>query len=266
MAPGQESLPAREQAEPNAAVAVSRALGVLDAFMGSDTQLTMSELARRVDLPKSTVHRLISQLTESGFLTRVDRRYQLSMHVLRLGNQHGLCRPGGMREIAAPHLAGLFQHTGFVVNLAVLEGSDVVYLDKIQGPRAPRSPAHVGGRMPALSTALGKAMVAHSEPAVVRQVFATGLTRRTPHSIIAPGLMRDQLLRIRDSGVAYDIQECMVGLTCVAAPVLSSARVPIAAISVSGPVVRLDPQAAAPLVIRAAALIAGEWRRSIAQT
>ena len=244
------------------AISVGRALDVLNAFMGEDATLSMSELARLNNLPTTTMHRLVLQLTDSGYLVRVGRRYQLSTHVLRLGNQHAVCRPGGLREVAAPYLAGLFQHTGFVVNLAVLEGSEVVYIDRIQGPKAPRSPSMVGGSLPALTTALGKAIVAFSSQDVVKRCFAESLVRSTPYSVVAPGMMRDQLLRARETGVAYDRQEAALGLTCVAAPILSATRAPLGAISVSGPVVRLNPESVASLVLRAASLIANDAKRA----
>lgn len=238
---------------------VGRALEVLDVFLGEDHELTLTELARRIGIPKSTAFRLVTQLTQSGYLTRVGRHYRLSLHTLALGNQHPMCRAGGLREIAAPHLASLYQHTGLIASIAVLDGTEIVYLDRIRGPRVPPTAARVGNRLPALTTALGKAIVAHSDPAVVRETIMAGLVRRTPYSIVAPGLMFEELRRTRNTGLAFDREETAVGLTCVAAPILADEpKTAVAAISVSGPVLRLVPESVTQLVTRAARLISNE--------
>lgn len=240
-------------------VTVGRALEMLDVFLGEDHELTLTELARRLDIPKSTAFRLVTQLTQSGYLTRVGRHYRLSLRVLKLGNQHPLCRPKGLREIAAAPLASLYQHTGLVASLAVLDGNEIMYLDRIRGPRVPPTSARVGNHLPALSTALGKAIVSHSDPAVIHQTISAGLVRMTPYSIVAPGLMFEELRRARAAGVAYDREETVVGMTCVAAPILAGRpRTAVAAISVSGPVLRLAPESVSQLVTRAARLISNE--------
>lgn len=246
---------------PLTAHSVDRSLQVLNGFVGSRSAMTLTELARHLEMPKSTVFRLITQLTESGYLERTGRKYRLSLRVFRLGNHYALCGPTALREVAAPHMGGLFQHTGATVSLAVLSGHRVVYLDRIRGPRSGPSPAIVGGRLPALTTALGKSILAFHTPDVVGRALRHGLVRRTPYSIVAPGLMNDQLAKVRTTGVAYDRQESMVGLTCVATPIMSAEGLPVAAISLSGLTVRFKPETVAPLVTRAAQLIASDMRR-----
>lgn len=248
-------------AAPLSAISVSRAVQVLNGFLGPRDLMTLSELSRHVGMPKSTVFRLVTQLTESGVLERRGRKYGLSMLMFRLGNHHPLCAPGALREIAAPHLGGLFQHTGFTVSLAVREGLRITYLDRVRGPMTGNSAAIVGGQLPVMTTALGKAMMAFEKDEVIRQGLSEGLSRRTPYSIVAPGLMVGQLTRIRQSGLAYDQQETMAGLVCVAAPVLTSSMRPIGALSVSGPVVRFKPESAARLVQRASQLVTADIRR-----
>jgi IclR family transcriptional regulator, KDG regulon repressor len=245
------------------AISVRRALAVLDGFMGEDHSLTLSELVRQVGMPKSTVFRLVTQLTESGYVERDGNRYSLSTHVFKLGNRHRMCGAASLRESAVPHLAALFQHTGNTVSLAVLDGLQILYLDRIRGVRSGVSPAHVGETLPAMNTALGKAMIAFGQPDDIRNAVEGNLVRRTPHSIVLPKLMRDQLIRVRQSGIAFDNQETLVGLVCVAAPILvDNTGAPVGAISLSGPALRFKAAPAAPLVRRAAALIADEVRRA----
>jgi DNA-binding IclR family transcriptional regulator len=242
---------------------VGRTLQILDAFMGEDQGMTLSDLARRVALPKSTVFRIVNQLTDSGYLTRMDRNYRLSAHVFRLGNSVAIPHHVPLRDLAVPHLAGLFQHTGFGVNLAVLDdGADVLYLDTIRGVRIPTAPFKVGATMPALVTALGKAIVAHSDDETIAQVLATPWPRRTPYTVMARGLMAEQLRKAREAGIAYDRQESVVGLVCVAAPVLGPDGRPIGAVSACGPVGRFKPEAAVQPTLRAARLISSDFARS----
>ena len=259
--PDADTAAERRTPTPLTAMSVDRSLHVLNGFLGSRARMTLTELARHLEMPKSTVFRLVTQLTESGYLERTGRHYQLSLRVFQLGNHHALCAPTALREIAAPHMGGLFQHTGVTVSLAVLSGHRIVYLDRIRGPRSGPSPAIVGGRLPALTTALGKAILAYQPDAIVHRALQHGLVRRTTHSIVAPGLMNDQLATVRSTGVAYDRQESLLGLMCVAAPIMSADEVPVAAISLSGPVVRFKPESVAPLAIRSAQLIASDMRR-----
>ncbi|QCC77189.1 IclR family transcriptional regulator domain-containing protein [Nocardioides daphniae] len=108
---------------------------------------------------------------------------------------------------------------------------------------ARKSPSRTGGRMPMRCTAIGKVLLAHSEPALVQEVLSGPLERRTLHTIVAPGLLRRQLLGVLENGVAFEREESTVGLTCVAAPVTVSGAPVSLAISVTGPVGRFRPDA-----------------------
>jgi DNA-binding IclR family transcriptional regulator len=258
-ASGRRSAPS----ESSPAILVGRALQVLDAFMGEELALSLSDLARRVALPKSTAFRIVNQLTESGYLVRTGRHYQLSSHLFRLGNSAAVSLHGALREIAAPHLAGLFQHTGFGANLAVLDGpSEVLYLDTIRGVRIPTAPFRVGATMPALITALGKVILAHADDDGRAEALAAGWPRRTPYTVMGRGLVAEQLRKARQAGVAFDRQESVVGLTCVAAAVLDEDGRAIGAVSACGPVGRFKPEAAAQATLRAARLISNDVKRS----
>lgn len=214
--------------------------------------MTLTELARLLSMPKSTAFRLITQLMESGYLERVGRRYRLSLQVLELGNHHSLCREGGLREIAAPHMGGLFQHMGLTVSLAVRSGTDIVYVDRIRGTMPGPSLAVVGHRLPLLTTALGKSILAFEEPEVLHHVLKEGIVRRTQYSITAPGLLASQISNARSTGISFDRQESQLGLVCVAAPILSPDGRAVGAISLSGRSGRFKLETAASLVARAA--------------
>jgi len=238
-------VPTDEQAETgrerdSAATSVTKALSLLDAFRRVGPVAGVSDLARATDLPKSTAFRLLNQLAASGFLNRMGTGYRLDQHVFELGNCVPMCTPGDLRSIAAPFLSDLFANSRTVVHLAVLDGADVLYLDKIQGNATVKVPTVVGGRVPASCSALGKAMLPFGHKAVIERILENGLQRRTRHSIAAPGLFLQELAQIRQNGIAFDREEAALGLICVAAPILWNGSA-IAAISTSGPTGRFDP-------------------------
>lgn len=260
---GEPAVPVRRSADSSRSesVSVRKSLQLLDAFADGSGPANLSELARRVMLPKSTTFRLLGQLVESGFVTRIGNTYQLSMHAFELGSQALEQQTAGLREVAAPYLGSLFQNAAFIVNLAVLDGADIVWIDKIQGLRAPRAPSRVGGRMPAAVSALGKTMLAFSSREVVRSAIGENQVIRTARAALAPGLLVNQLNTTRRTRIAFDHEDSALGLTCVAAPILRGDR-PVAAISISGPTGRYQPENLAPLVLRTADRIA----RALAET
>lgn len=236
--------------------AVNKALSLLDVFRGHGP-MGVSEIARRAHIAKSTAFRLLAHLEEAGFVERVGTDYRLGWRLFELGNGVRHCQPRGLRDVAAPYLGDLFARTQVVVQLAVLDGTDVMYLDKVYGPGSPKTPSIVGGRVPATCTALGKAILAFSDRETVEGVLRGGLIRRTRYSIAEPGRLAQQLRQVRVEGVAYDREESALGLVCVAAPIVVNGRAE-AAVSVSGPATRFDVDAVAGLVRRAAVQISRE--------
>lgn len=228
---------------------LGRAVSLLTAFRG-EPELTLSELARRAGLAKSTAHRLLRELEHWDFVERTDGGIRLGMGLFELGSQAP--RQRGLHEAAAPFLADLFEATHETVHLAVLDGLEVVYVQKLAVRRGPKVPSRVGGRMPAYCTGVGKAMLAFGSPEQVNAVLSAGLARRTPRTVVAPGLLRKELATIRERGVALEHEESTVGITCVAAPILDGRGLAVAAVSITGWVNRLDPARLAPAVRTAA--------------
>jgi IclR family transcriptional regulator, KDG regulon repressor len=250
-----------DASEGMSSIAVSKALQLLNAFNGVGEECGVSELARRAELPKSTAHRLLAQLTQSEWVIRVGNKYRLSLHVYELGNRTLEPRLPGIRETTGPYLGDLFLQFRHPAHLAVLNGTDVLYLDKLEGRGAPRVPTRVGGQFPATATAVGKAMLAFSGQKVLQQVAARGFPRMTRNTITAAGVFLEQLRKAREEQVAYDLQESALGIACVAAPILVEGK-PAAAISVSAPSSRLNPKAIAPVVTQAAQAISEEITRN----
>ncbi|QBJ96281.1 IclR family transcriptional regulator [Rhodococcus sp. ABRD24] len=230
---------------------LGKVVTVLRAFTIDDHGVSLAELGRRTDIPKGTLHRVVSDLVAVRLLDRTPSGYRLSGQLFELGMRASVER--SLIEVATPFMEDLYERTHETVHIGVLEGSEVVYVSKIGGHRQATSPSRVGGRMPLHCTAIGKAMLAHSEPAAIERVLRGRLERRTPRTLIAPGVLRTQLERIAREGVAYEFEESAVGITCVAAPVLDADDRPIAALSVTGTVGRFRPELHAASVRAAAA-------------
>ncbi|MGC7099743.1 IclR family transcriptional regulator [Amycolatopsis lurida] len=205
---------------------------LLTAFRPGDTALGVSELARRTGLPKSSAHRLIGHLARQGLLERDGTGVRLGLRLFEIGQL--AVRQRGLVDAARPYLADLREATHNTVHFAVLEGTEVVYLDVLRGPDAPRLPSRTGGRFPAHATAVGKAILAFSPDSLVDQVIAAGLGRISRRTITAPGLLRRQLAKARTEGVAHEREESVPGVVCVAAPVLDANGTAVAGISLSG--------------------------------
>ncbi|GAA2719450.1 IclR family transcriptional regulator [Actinocorallia aurantiaca] len=241
---------------------LGKVAAVLYAFTADDHGVGLAELGRRTGIPKGTLHRVLAGMVEVRLLDRTGDGYRLSGQVFQLGMRASVER--GLIEVATPFMEDLYERTHETVHLGVLEGTEVVYVSKIGGHRQAVSPSRIGGRMPLYCTAIGKALLALSPPDLLERVLAEGLARRTPRTVTAPGLLRRQLERAAETGVAFELEESAVGIVCVAAPVLDPADRPIAAVSVTGPVTRFRPEAHAAVVKAAAAGIAGTLARRAA--
>lgn len=249
--------PGDAQIDPN--TVLGKVVTVLYAFTVDDHGLSLAELGRRTGIPKGTLHRLLSDLVKVRLLDRTRAGYRLSGQLFELGMRASTER--SLIEVATPFLEDLYERTHETVHLGILEGTEVVYIAKIGGHRQARSPSRLGGRMPLHCTAIGKALLAHSDPEIIDRVLAEPLERRTPKTLSGPGLLRAQLERILDEGVSYEREESAMGITCVAAPVLDTDDRPIAALSVTGPVARFHPERHTTSVRAAAAGVAATLAR-----
>ncbi|WP_216205023.1 IclR family transcriptional regulator [Amycolatopsis aidingensis] len=240
-----------ERADGSAGATADRLARLLTAFRPGDEALGVSELARRTALPKSSVHRLTGHLRAHGLLEPAGRGgLRLGLRLFEIGQL--ATRQRGIVDAARPYLADLREATRNTVHLAVLEGTEVVYLDILRGPDAPRLPSRIGGRFPAHATAVGKAILAHSPESVVDTVVRAGLPRVSGRTITAPGLLRRQLGKARAEGIAYEREESGTGVVCAASPVLDGAGGALAAISISGWTNRMRTERVAPAVRTAA--------------
>ncbi|GAA4485135.1 IclR family transcriptional regulator [Rhodococcus olei] len=227
---------------------------VLDAFDGPG-RLTLAQIVRRTGLPRSSAHRMLDRLVQLRWLRRQGRDYELGMRLVELGSL--AVHQDRLHRAALPLLHELHRVTGHVVHLAVLDGTDVVYLEKIGGRMAAAIPTRVGGRQPAHCTAVGKAMLGFADDDQLTALDDALATRKTKYSISTPAQLRTELGKVRAHGIAYEREESLPGFACVAAPIGNIGEA-VAAVSVCGPVAQmgLDHRMAAP--VRMTAL--GIWR------
>lgn len=248
--------------ESKATPSITKALQILEAFREAGPALGVSDVARLVGMPKSTAFRVLSHLADSGYVERTGRFYVLGSRLFELGNAVQMCRRDGLRGLALPHLGELHATTGKVAHLAVLDGTDVVYLEKVHGLKAMDVDTVVGGRTPAACTALGKAMLAFSDRSAIGRVLEGGLVRRTAYSHSDPARFLAELRWVNMERIAHDREENRLGLACTAAPIVIDGRA-VGAISLSGAATRAEaPQLTAQLQRAAAAITAGLRRAS----
>jgi DNA-binding IclR family transcriptional regulator len=215
---------------------IDRVAQILEAFDGP-VSLTLAQVVARTDVPRSSAHRILEQLVKVRWLGREDHHYHLGLGMLELGTLAG--HQNELRGAATVALHELAHRTGMVVHLAVLDGTDIVYLDKVGGRFGVRVPSRIGGRAPAHCTGAGKAMLAFTDETVLRDLVAGPMTAPTATSIRTERALRAELVRVRDRGVAFDREESAHGLACVAVPVGAPGS-PCAAVSVCGPVARVN--------------------------
>ena len=215
-------------------------------------------MARRAHLPKTTAYRLIDTLVECGLVERVGTKFSIGLGSAAIGAAYeasiGRSRLNLLRETAVPYLQDLLSRTKETVHLAVLDGSEVFYLDKVFDSQPTRVPSRIGSRLPANCTASGKVLLA-GLPKDLLEKAVHDLRRLTPYSQAAPGLFIAELARVRQDKLASAYEEAALGLVCVAAPIDDCLGMTFAAVSVAGPISRFDVKLASVAVRRTASEI-----------
>lgn len=241
---------------------LDRAFAILEAMADAGGVVALSRLADDTDLPLPTIHRIVRTLVELGYVRQQQNRlYSLGPRLIRLGETTSrMLGPGARR-----HMARVVDELGESVNLAILDGDEIVYVGQVQPQtNSMRMFTEVGARALPHCTAVGKAILASSSEEEVRSLVArTGMPRRTTHTLTTPEALLGELERTRERGYALDEQEQELGVRCVAVAVPGAPRE--MAVSMSGPLTRMGDDVvakAAPLLRGAAAEIGAELRVS----
>jgi DNA-binding IclR family transcriptional regulator len=238
--------------------APDRLLSVLAAFDHEHPALSLTDISRRAGLTLTTAHRLVGALTEWGAL---ERDASGVYHVgLRLWEVAALAPRGlALRQIALPYLEDLYEATHENVQLAVRDGSEVVYIEWISGRSAVGVHIRVGARWPLHATGVGLALLAHAGQEAQEEYCAAPLARFTPYTITDPAELRRMLAEVRRTGVAVSSRQVTEDALSVAAPVRGPGGVVVAAVSVVVP--RTDAQV--PVLVPAVRLAARGISRAL---
>ena len=222
---------------------VSRALDILEAFTPGQEQLGVTELSRRLKLHKNNVFRLLATLETRGYVEQdpATGNYRLGMKTFEVAGVflHHL----GVVKQARPILEQLSRDTDETAYLGVLEGPAVVCLDMVETGQPVRVVPHLGRRLPAYATALGRAQLAFRPPAELEALWKrhepTPITART---LCVPSRLEEELGRVAEHEVAVEDEELELGVRAVAAPVRDYARRVVGAVGIRGPAFRLTPE------------------------
>lgn len=240
---------------------VARVALIVNAFDRAGAVLRLDQVVDRTGLPRSSAHRILTQLHTTGLLHHTPDGYSLAESSLPAA---GAIDHSQLRSIASPVLERLHADTALVVHLGVLAGADVVYLDKVAGGSGAAVPTRVAGRTPAHASALGKAMLARLRAEDVDKIVGNTLRKCTPATIADLPTLHQELARIRSRrGLAYDDQELAVGLTSIAAPI-NMPGAELAGLSLTGAVPAQRLSRVAPFLSRAANGISERLGRSAA--
>ena len=241
---------------------LDRAFAILETIADAGGVISLSQLAADTGLPLPTIHRLVRTLVDLGYVRQEpSRQYSLGPRLIRLGETTSR----RLATWARPHLAHVVTQLGESVNLAMLDGDQVVYVGQVMpSQNSMRMFTEVGRRVDPHTTAVGKAILAKSDDAEVRALLArTGMGIRTSHTITTPDEFVLELERTRSRGYALDNEEQELGVRCVAVAVPGEDRL---AISMSGPLPRMGDdvveKAVAPLHAAAEAIASELHTRS----
>lgn len=220
---------------------LAKALEVIDLLANSNEDMRLGEIAKRLQLPKSTVYGILNTLRDKGYVDQspFDGRYRLGVRLFEVGSS--VARRWDVYVVAGPFIQKLLEEFGETVHLVMLDKGEVLYIDKRETRQSLRIVSQVGMRLPAHCTGVGKVLLAHLPESEVRRIVAEkGLKVYTPNTISSLPRLLSELEKIREQGYAVDNEEIMQGLRCVAAPVRNHEGRVIAAISISGPVSRIS--------------------------
>jgi len=239
---------------------LDRAAAILGAFDATHRELTLAALVARCGMPRSTTHRTADRMIRLGWLDKPQDRYRIGNRLFEIASLSPIRIE--LREAVLPFLQDLHQATKITAQLGILEGTQILVVEKISGHRSMPMLSQVGGTIPAYCSALGRAILAYSDPATIEAVLSVGLPRRAPRTLTNRVAIMRELTAVPDRGWAIDREEGNVGVTCVAAPIFAPLGQVAAALSLTGPSQLVRPDRIGPAVRLAAAAASRAYARS----
>src|SRR5690625_905116 len=199
----------------------SKVLAILSTFEQSRGSLSLTQIAEEANLPLSTAHRLVGELIDAGMLANGPHgKIQLGLKLWSIAQNTGR----QLRDTARPFVQDMYSLTGHTSQLAIRDGASSLYIDRVYGPRRVPRASRVGGRLPLHATAVGKAILAFSEPWVAEAYLRRDLEALTPRTKTNPNVLAAELETIRKNGYATTLDEVRVGASSIAVPVYHTGR------------------------------------------
>ncbi len=253
--------PGERDSGPEGLGGLDRAAAILGAFDATHRELTLSALVARCGLPRSTTHRIADRMIRLGWLDKPRDRYRIGNRLFEISSLAPIRHE--LREAVLPFLQDLHNAAKTTVQLGVLDGTQILIVEKITGHRPMPMLSQVGGMIPAYCSGLGRAILAYSDGATIDAVLAAGMPARTPRTLTSAVAVMRELTAIPPRGWAVDREEGNIGVSCVAAPIFGPLGDVVAALSVTGPtaLVRVDRIGPAVRLAAAAASRAYSTRR-----
>jgi DNA-binding IclR family transcriptional regulator len=217
---------------------LGKVASIVDAFGPDDEAVGLAELVRRSGVSKPSVHRLTRELVAWGVLERDGSDYRLGMRLFQMGQR--VPRQRILRDVGRPFLTDLHHATGEAVHLAVAEGLELLYIDKLAGRHPVAQPSEIAGRLPLHCTATGRVLLAFGPRSRVAQVLTRPMVRVTPYTVVQPGLLGRELRHVARSGHAVEREQVRLGYLSVAGPIRGPGGAVVAALSVTAPLGRAD--------------------------
>ncbi len=221
---------------------VERALDILLCFRPDEPGLTLTQIADRVEMHKSTVHRLLATLTQKHFVQYAESEgtYRLGLKLVELG--FSVLRSNDIHRQAVPYMQRLSAECRETVDLAILDGAQLVYLQVVESPQRMKFASAPGERLPVFCTATGKGFLAFLPGDQVEEILRQGMPKYTEHTKTTRAAISKELAIIRERGFAVSQQEYEDGVNAVGAPILDANQHPVAAMAVVGPAFRLPEE------------------------
>lgn len=222
---------------------VSRALDIITIVSLKKGGLGVTEISKQIDINKSSVYRILSTLVQYGYIEQDSEtgRYKLGYKFLEVSSK--LLESIDLRSEARQYLQELENTTNEVIHLVVYDQGEVVYIEKLEGNETLRMHSKVGKRAPMHCTSVGKAILAYLPSNVVLNILEQkGMPRHTDKTITNKDDFLQELSQVRMKGYALDLEENESGITCIAVPIFDHSGKVIAAVSISGPTMRMTDQ------------------------
>lgn len=236
---------------------LDRVDSILDAI-AAEGAMNLTQIARATSLPRTTVHRLLEQMVAKRWVLRIRNEYEIGVRPFHLGT---MARQGHWYfRLARPHLETLRERTRLVVHMGYLDGTDVVWWDKVGDARLSVVPTYVGGRHPAFRTAAGKALLASEGRDYITGHFPEELEHATRESLQTRDALLEEAEKVSGEGLAYSRGELLPHLACVSTPVTvrpvstSDGHQTATAVSVCGPVERVVDDKSLAQALRSCAM------------